>query len=214
MPISAGLGSVIGAGIGAAGDVIGGLIGSSGQQAANRMNYRIAQENRDFQERMSSTAYQRAAADMEAAGLNRILALGKPASSPSGSLAVMQNAKAALGESTARAFNKANMAAELALKRAQTENVWTDTSKKRAEANLTQSQDALSQLQAMMATNTMDLQEIDKILKNLDIPEREAVADMWKKMQSGNFDEGFKGFQAFGPGIANIMRTLAIILRK
>lgn len=43
--------------------------------------------NRRFQKYMSDSSYQRAVADMKKAGLNPILALGSPASTPSGSTA-------------------------------------------------------------------------------------------------------------------------------
>ena len=93
--------------IGPAADVLGGLIGSRGQRDANRMNLQIAREQMAFQEMMSSTAVQRRAKDLEAAGLNKILAAGSQASSPPGQSAVMQNEKATIGEKTARAAHTA-----------------------------------------------------------------------------------------------------------
>ena len=82
----------------AVGNILGGLIGRSGVSSANAANIRIARENREFQERMSSTAYTRAAKDLENAGLNRILALGSPATTPAGNLATMQNEQAPVQE--------------------------------------------------------------------------------------------------------------------
>lgn len=81
-----------------AGPLIGAVSSAFGQASANKANRKEAKLNREFQERMSSTAYQRSAADLEAAGLNRILALGSPASSPGGSTASYQNVMGQAGQ--------------------------------------------------------------------------------------------------------------------
>jgi len=65
-------------------NLLGGLFGQSSAKDINRQQIKLSREQMAFQERMSSTAYQRSAADLEKAGLNRILALGNSASSPAG----------------------------------------------------------------------------------------------------------------------------------
>uniref|UniRef100_UPI004047ACDF hypothetical protein n=1 Tax=Shewanella sp. TaxID=50422 RepID=UPI004047ACDF len=109
------------------GDVIGGLFGRSGQNSANEANLQIARENREWQERMSSTAYQRAAKDLEAAGLNRILALGGPSSTPAGNTATMLNKEAPLQEGISKGVSTALQAKMM---RAQIANIEADTASK------------------------------------------------------------------------------------
>lgn len=85
----------IGIGIGTAGAseaYFGGKDNANAQDVANQANIDEAKKNRDFQERMSGSAYQRAMADMALAGLNPMLAFSQGgASQPSGSQATVQS---------------------------------------------------------------------------------------------------------------------------
>ncbi|WNK13653.1 MAG: DNA pilot protein [Microvirus sp.] len=76
-----------------AGALLQGGLSFAGQAMANTANAKQAQQQMDFQRQMSNTSYQRGTADMEAAGLNPMLAYSQGgASSPSGASATIQDA--------------------------------------------------------------------------------------------------------------------------
>ena len=138
--------SLIGAGISAIGSLAGGALSSSGAAANNAANIAAAQQmaqfnaaeaakNRDWQERMSNTAYQRAMADMRLAGLNPMLAYqqggaGTPGGAQgSGSAPHLENALEGLG----RGFTSAAKGGERAL---QLQQVQADTEQKYSTADM------------------------------------------------------------------------------
>lgn len=93
------VGSIIGAGAG----LLGGAMSASGQREANRQNYRIARENREWQQQMSNTAVRRRMEDMRRGGINPLLAAKYDASTPAGNIATMGNVGAAAATGFAQA---------------------------------------------------------------------------------------------------------------
>lgn len=170
-------GSILGAG----GNIAAGLIGKSGQAGANKLNLQIAREQMEFQERMSGTAYQRAAKDLKAAGLNRILAMGSPATTPSGAKATMLNEDALLAEgiksgvTTAldalRLKNETAMTqAQIRLLGAQEKNVGADTILKGATTKLTSAQRVNETLRQAGIRTDNQRKTLEYQIRTLEIP--------------------------------------------
>jgi len=130
-------GSILGGPVGGLlGSVVGGIFGSRGQDEANKTNIMLARENRVWQERMSNTAYQRAAQDLDKAGLNRILALGSPAGTPSGNVAQVQNKADAAMRSAASAAQVKNLVRQNELLAQQTRKTKYEANKARPIAEI------------------------------------------------------------------------------
>lgn len=181
------------AGMAAGADLIGGMIGSRGQASANAQNLRIAREQMAFQERMSGSAYQRAAKDLEKAGLNRILALGSSATTPGGASATMQNPKAPLARGVSQA---AHSAAALAKNAAEISNINATTENTESNTLLTGQRIIIATHGAEIASVGADIVRVVRELTGNKTP-KEIAALIQKQLNAAT------------AGLTNIMEKLA-----
>jgi len=176
MGLLGGLGSVVGGltsmpWLGALGGALDSVIdkgdAAHSQGEANAFNAAEAQKTRDFQERMRSTQYQTAVKDMQAAGLNPMLAYSQGgAGTPSGATSAPAVAKLGTGMSSAR--QSADTVAALQsveASKAQVEQVKATTDKIRSETMTQTLNSAMLQAQldnVLAATENRDADTSNK----------------------------------------------------
>ncbi len=150
--------------MGILGDALGGIIGGIGGSliggasalGANLMTFKqnkeLQQRQFDFQERMSNTAYQRAASDLDAAGFNRLMAVtGSGASTPSGASSSMSTPDIA-GAMSSGAMMASNIRAQNAAAKNQNADANLKEQQAITEANRRNQIDSETGLNRLMAT--------------------------------------------------------------
>lgn len=188
MGISLGAIGTIGGGI--VGGIFGGPGGAAmGASAGGALGSSLdAQDQFDktmsFQKHMSNTAYQRAMADMRAAGLNPMLAyMHGGASTPSGSAPNIVNPAPSIAAGISSAVQYEKMGSEIAQTQAQTELTQEQAQTQQTQRDALVAEQVRNKAQAAQAASAADLNRVESELKKHDLPEAKNRSDIAKTPQ-------------------------------
>lgn len=150
---------------GAAGPILGGALSAVGGLFGASKSQDMVREQMAFQREMANTQYQRAAKDLEKAGLNRILALGSPAAAPGGASANIGNPLSGVA-SSAKSVGLYNEQRKLLQKQQDLVDTQAYESLTRGLANDAQGVLLLKNSVGQELSNTLKQQEVEFFRKN------------------------------------------------